>query len=60
MQTNDFFCRTERFCKRNFATLYTTVEESLEDLVAKYEAFIKTNLRNHYYEHQHETSSANK
>jgi N-acetyl-gamma-glutamyl-phosphate reductase len=26
-----FFVPNRRFCKRNFATLYTTVEESLED-----------------------------
>jgi N-acetyl-gamma-glutamyl-phosphate reductase len=53
------FCTEQRrFCKRNFATLYTTVEESLEDLVAKYEVY-KDQPRNRYhYEHQHETSSA--
>jgi N-acetyl-gamma-glutamyl-phosphate reductase len=36
--------RIEGFCKRNFATLYTTIEESLEDILAKYEAFIKISL----------------
>jgi hypothetical protein len=47
--------------QEEFSTLYTTIEESLEDIIAKYEAFIKISLCNgHHYQHQHETSSANK
>jgi N-acetyl-gamma-glutamyl-phosphate reductase len=44
------FCNSVYYCRRKFRRF-----------VAKYEAFIKTNLRNRYhYDHQHETSSANK
>jgi N-acetyl-gamma-glutamyl-phosphate reductase len=45
-----FLYRTEVILPEEFCTLYTTVEESLEDLLAKYQDFIKTSLcnRNHY------------
>jgi hypothetical protein len=38
------FCTNRVILPEDFATLYTTIEESLEDLVAKYKTFIKTNL----------------
>jgi N-acetyl-gamma-glutamyl-phosphate reductase len=38
--------QTEVILQENFATLYTTVEESLEELVTIYETFIKISLCN--------------
>jgi N-acetyl-gamma-glutamyl-phosphate reductase len=47
--TNELiFCTQRWFCQRIFATLYTTVEESLEAVLAKYQDFIKTSLCNRY------------
>jgi N-acetyl-gamma-glutamyl-phosphate reductase len=37
--TNELILYPTEFCQRIFATLYTTIEESLEDLVAKYETY---------------------
>jgi N-acetyl-gamma-glutamylphosphate reductase len=47
------------FARGIFATLYTTVEESLEELVTKYETFIKISLCNGNTTNQYETSSTN-
>jgi N-acetyl-gamma-glutamyl-phosphate reductase len=45
----DFLYRIEVILQEEFCNLIHTVEESLEDMVAKYEAFIKISLCNRYH-----------